>query len=60
MHMLELTDAERELLDRFLENSLRMKRVEIHRTDSSAFRAELEQEEQMLTQLVERLRHCAV
>ena len=54
MHF-EISEIERETLARFLTNALRGKRVEIHRTESAAFRSELEQEETILNGLLKKL-----
>jgi hypothetical protein len=52
---LALSEPERELLRSVLEQALREKRVEIHRTDSLDYRKYLEEQETLLNQLLDRL-----
>jgi hypothetical protein len=53
---LSLTEQERTFLLGVLDQALREKRIEVHRTDALEYREHLEQQEVLLNQLVERLR----
>jgi len=53
---LTLTGAEREHLMSFLEQLLRDKQVEVHRTDAFAFKDELQRQVATLESLLTRLR----
>ena len=53
---LTLTGAEREQLTTFLEQLLRNKQIEVHRTEAFAFREELERQVALLESLIARLR----
>ncbi len=53
---LTLTGEEREQLLAFLEEALRAKEIEEHRTDSISFRAIVQRQEALLEGLVDKLR----
>jgi len=53
---LTLTGEEREQLLAFLEQALRAKEIEEHRTDSISFRAIVQRQEALLQGLVDKLR----
>jgi hypothetical protein len=53
---LTLTEGDRETLLRILEQVLREKRVEVHRTEAPEYRVYVQREEALLDRLVEQLR----
>jgi hypothetical protein len=53
---LSLSEQERTLLLSVLDQALREKRIEVHRTDALEYREHLEQQEALLNRFVERLR----
>jgi hypothetical protein len=57
---LNLTDEERGLLEDFLRQRLKEKRVEEHRTDSPAFREIVAHQEQLIEGLLNKLGHAAL
>jgi hypothetical protein len=57
---LNLTDEERALLEDFLRQRLKEKRVEEHRTDSPAYRQIVTHQEQLIEGLLEKLGHAAM
>lgn len=56
---LELTNEEKDLICEMIERRMKELRVEIHRTDSPAYRAGLEREHTVLVGLQERLPELA-
>jgi hypothetical protein len=57
---LNVTDEERDLLEDFLRQRLKEKRVEEHRTDSPAYREIVVHQEQLIEGLLEKLGHAAM
>jgi hypothetical protein len=57
---LNLTDEERDLLEDFLRQRLKEKRVEEHRTDSPAYRQIVTHQEQIIEGLLSKLGHAAL
>jgi len=55
---LTLTDGERTQLLPILQQALRDKEIEVHRTEAPTFRAYVEQQEALLRRLVEELRRA--
>lgn len=53
--ILELTTEEKDLLCEMIERRMKELRVEIHRTDSPAYRSGLEREHEVLLAMQERL-----
>ena len=56
---LSLTGEQRELLSRILTQVLKEKRVEVHRTETDAFRKIVERHEALIEQILENLRQTA-
>jgi hypothetical protein len=57
---LNLTDEERDLLEEFLRQRLKEKRVEEHRTDSPDYRQIVAHQEQLIEGLLNKLGHAAL
>ena len=57
---LNLTDEERDLLEGFLSQRVKEKRVEEHRTDSRAYRQIVAHQEQIIEGLLNKLGHVPV
>ncbi len=55
-HTLVLSDEERDQLIAFLEQALRAKEIEVHRTDAPDYRKLVEREETILQNILGRLR----
>jgi hypothetical protein len=53
-----LTQEERAQLSSLLDQALRDKRIEVHRTDAIEYRKQVQQEETVLQGLVEKLRRA--
>jgi hypothetical protein len=57
-HSVVFDHQERDLLLRVLEQAVRNKQVEVHRTDSLTFKDEVERQEETLERILDKLRRA--